>query len=207
MKEKEIRVRGHQRAGNHILAALIELNLYDSMDSERHHDQRGHLLPNQCQEDLDNLDIINVFIHRDFDSTLDSIYRMRKRFSLKGTKEDFYEKHIIDLFDPKAYDASEIEINWHFKPKQSVAGFSAYFGMFQQLTLNQWHNLFIMAWLQQAQRPNVYVCKYETLITEVGRTMILRDIGKLVDRTCKLPVQYIGERVGYYQKDDDTWNK
>lgn len=201
----QVIVRGHQRAGNHYLSALIEVNLFDSTDSERHHDQRGHLLPNQCLSDLENGDILNVFIHRNFPDTLDSIYRMRRRLALNGTKEDLFTKNIEEFYDPKIKQVGT-EVNWHFKGRKEVkSGVSTYFSQFPGCTLEEWHKMFVSAWLAESYRTNVYVCAYENLLVPMGRTMVIRAIAGLLRRPLKWPVKDIGTRVGYYQKDDDTW--
>lgn len=204
-RDKRLQIRGHQRSGNHYLGALVELNLFNGVDYQRHMDPAGHLMPEQI--DLDNLNIINVFIYRTFDDTLMSIYNMRERFGLVGPFEHFKNKQIGELFKP-GVENSDITIKWFFKPTEKSMVVSNYFGQFKDLGLFEWWWLFCSKWNEQEHRPNVYVCRYEELITPEGRNDIIRDIGKLLGCNISFPIKDITTRVGYYQTGrEETWQQ
>jgi hypothetical protein len=202
MKYKAVEVKGHQRAGNHYLAYLINENFFNLPNFYEFFKQGSHVFGNQHIVFKD--DVLYIYIHRDFESTAKSLFKIRGRFCI-GTE------NIDDLLSDKKmgeYASKEIETNIALdkytaeafrKAGDSINRKSPFTYTFKNLSLREWHSKHINSWLK-ISRPNLIFIKYEDLVHDFDNTM-LYIAEKLGSDNKKFT--NIDKKVGVIHKDED----
>ena len=201
---RRVQIVGHQRSGSHYLGALIEQNIFDSTDYVRHMSRTGHPTPKQVN--LSDLSTLFIYTHRNFEDTLKSLHKIKDRFKLVGSFEDFKEKKIGELLYIKIPWKSEVEVNWIFNPKQQLDNQSSYFRSYSGMTLREWHEKVCTEWLAEIGRDNVMGLRYEAFSLkddlEYKKYAMLIISEYLWDNKAWKPESFkdITERVGYYTR-------
>lgn len=203
-KYKTVEVKGHQRAGNHYIAYLINENFFNYPNFNELTKKSGHEYGYQYKFRDDTL---YVYIYRNFEDTAKSFFKIRGRFCI-GT--DNFEDLLSDK-KMKEYASREknpdIKLDKHTqeifrKAGDTVNRRSPFAFQKGSLSLKEWHTRHINSWLK-IKRDNVLCIRYEDLINDFDNTMLIiaKKLGS--DKTKFVNIE---KRVGLLHKSvDDVW--
>ncbi len=203
MKYKKVEVKGHQRAGNHYLAYLINENFFNYDNFYKLFRKGSHQFGNKHGEFRD--DTLYIYIHREFEATARSLFKIRGRFCI-GTDD------INDLLGNKPMSSyaskekpTDIQLDKYTaeafkKAGDSINRKSQFTYQFGSLSLKEWHTKHINSWLN-INKENIIYIKYEDLINDFNNTMlyIAKKLGS--DKTEFINIE---KKVGVIHKDEEV---
>jgi len=118
---KKIQVHGHQRSGTHFIASMIDINFFDGSNYMRHYPNEVHKLGDKMKF---RYNVLYVYVWRDFEDVVNSMYNMRKRWGLNASSiEEFKQKKYCDMWDTKIVDADVVlNTNGNTRRVKKIAG-------------------------------------------------------------------------------------
>ena len=173
MNYKTVEIKGHQRAGNHYLAYLVNENFFNLPNFYAFFKNGSHKFGYQHTRFDDST--LYIYIHADLNTTAQSLLKIRGRFSI-GTdniedllsdkkmgeyaSKDVKPNIALDKFTQEAFDKANDS-----KDRRSNFAFD-----FKNMSLKEWHTKHVNSWLS-IERPNLIYVKYEDLINNFDNTM------------------------------------
>jgi len=202
MKYKTLKIAGHPRSGTHWINHLIDINFLSGDGYLQYY--IGHLwgdteralryLQNPNQQAV-------IYIHRNVEDTIDSIYRMRHRF---GLNEDNFEKFkttpMREMFNP------DIKVNAivdNVKSKRCVSEVDTLFWLRKE-TVGEYINTHRESWMPHLNKPNFKIVSYDDMVDDFQKTML--DMSKFLGVN-KTNFKDTDTRVGWREEADNTWIK
>lgn len=189
MRYKQLEIYCHPRSGSNYLAEVLDLNFFHS--GNYHNWYGGHILPDKTL--LEKPDTAYIYIYRDFEAVISSVYKLKERFglncnNLEGLKASRYK----DIFNPNL--ASEIQVRHHNR-QRSEHTLSYHFAHIDK-TPGEYHRFHIEAWKAFSDHPNLLFIDYDDLVNNFQGEMsrIANFLG------AEVPAQgflNISEKVGY----------
>jgi hypothetical protein len=206
MKYKRVEINGHQRAGNHYLAYLINENFLGLENFNELIKHAGHKYG--YKHGKFHKDVFYIYIYRNFEDTAKSFFKIRGRFCI-GTDnlEDLLGDKKMSEYASKNVSPDiqldKVTAEIFKKSGDSVKRRSPFAFQYKTLSLKEWHSRHIKSWLK-LELDNLICVKYEDLINDFHNTMlkIAKKLGS--DKT---EFVNIDKRVGLLHKDvDDVWD-
>jgi len=204
MDYNKVEIKGHQRAGNHYLAYLINNNFFNYDNYYSLFNNGNHKFG--YEHTSFNSDTLYIYIYRNLEDTAKSFLKIRGRFCIGTSKlDDLLSDKPMRLYASKkeavgiVLDRDAIEA---FKRAgDSVHRRSNFTFTFGDLTFREWHSKHISSWTN-IKRDNLIFIRYEDLIQDFHNTMlyISRKLGS--DRTNFINMD---KRLGVLHKGADVW--
>ena len=197
-KYKIVQVKGHPRAGNHYLSALIDINFFTGGDYTKNviNPEGGFKFPHRYGgQDLRSNEVLLVYIWRNFDDTANSLFKLRARFGLdEDDFESFLERKLCDMWNPEMTVNVKIDRLHRVEVNHEV---DALLKDEDKTVLDYWQS-HIKSWINLCF-SNVLVVKYEKL--KQNHNAILRQIGVKLGNNRERFVD-INKRVGWMLFDE-----
>lgn len=202
MNYRTVEVKGHQRAGNHYLAYLINENFFELPNFYEFFKNGSHKFGNQ--HSVFQQDVLYIYIYRDFYTTARSLLKIGGRFSIGTTdiNDLLFDKKMSDYASDKvvpniALDKFTQEA--FNKARDSKNRRSSFAFDFKNMSLKEWHTKHVNSWLK-IDKPNLTFIKYEDIVNDFDNTMlyIAEKLGS--DKTT---FKNTKKQVGVIHKDED----
>lgn len=193
----KVKVYGHPRSGNHYLLNLLNKNFL-TPENKICIEHRG--IDDQGTHADIKYGVKMIFIHRDTENVLNSIYQMRYRYTFDEDNYDVFKTKRIGPMWDNVKARCQLRVDTYTGAGKIQDINDPYFGKFQNMTIREEINLYNNSWLPFATSNKIHIVKYENLLNDFQNVM--EGIAKYLN-VDKTEFEDIDNRVGFIALNKD----